>query len=149
VAGSAAAAAGPAGVAAAGRGELQPLLRCLLPGHHEPSTGGAHDQTVWELSTAYARKWVILHTIRVIRPRASRGQRWRAGAAAATTGALCAALLGGVPAGHAVAATVTSRTTHAPGTGWVPSTPANWPQVVDESTTPAQTITAGVTEDSG
>jgi len=29
---------------------------------------------------------------------------------------------------------------------WLPSTPANWPLVVDESSTPAQTITSGVTE---
>jgi exopolysaccharide biosynthesis protein len=31
-------------------------------------------------------------------------------------------------------------------TSWLPSTPANWPLVVSESTTPAATITSGVTE---
>jgi exopolysaccharide biosynthesis protein len=29
---------------------------------------------------------------------------------------------------------------------WLPSTPANWPLVVDETSTPTQTITSGVTE---
>lgn len=29
---------------------------------------------------------------------------------------------------------------------WLPSTPANWPLVVDETSTPMQTITSGVTE---
>ncbi|HEY3952193.1 MAG TPA: phosphodiester glycosidase family protein [Streptosporangiaceae bacterium] len=83
---------------------------------------------------------------RAIRPHVSHIPRWRAGAAAATTVALCGGLLGGLQAGQASAATLASHASHAAGTGWLPSTPASWPQVVDESATPSQTITAGVTE---
>lgn len=48
---------------------------------------------------------------------------------------------------QATATAPASRASRA-ATGWLPPTPASWPQVVTESATPSQTITAGVTEDS-
>lgn len=55
---------------------------------------------------------------------------------------LAALGLAGLQPGAAAASTAPSATAKS----WLPSTPANWPLVVDESSTPAQTITSGVTE---
>src|SRR5579875_13783 len=78
---------------------------------------------------------------------------WRAGAATATMIALLGGFLTAPQAAQAqvkAPARVTSEraATSRTSVGWLPSTPASWPQVVDQSTTPSQTITAGVTEDS-
>jgi exopolysaccharide biosynthesis protein len=96
--------------------------------------------------------------------RASRfgARAWRAGAVAAGIAGLgLSALLPAEPAvaqaAHpAVAQAAAHAAGHGPGqqpgsyppgsTAWLPSTPANWPQVVDQSRTPTQTITSGVTE---
>jgi exopolysaccharide biosynthesis protein len=76
----------------------------------------------------------------------------RAGRAGAATAASIAILGGLLSTPQAAQALVQSRAQAASvshgSAGWLPATPANWPQVVDESTTPPQTITAGVTEDS-
>jgi exopolysaccharide biosynthesis protein len=78
---------------------------------------------------------------------------WRDSAAAVALVAILGGLLSGLQAGPASASTGTgspgaSGPSAAAGAAWLPATPASWPQVVDASTTPAQTITAGVTEDS-
>jgi exopolysaccharide biosynthesis protein len=67
---------------------------------------------------------------------------------AVVTGLAGLAVLGltGLAPGVASAAGVASAGVAS--ANWLPATPANWPLVVDESSTPAQTITSGVTEHS-
>ncbi|HEY4461395.1 MAG TPA: phosphodiester glycosidase family protein, partial [Streptosporangiaceae bacterium] len=65
--------------------------------------------------------------------------------------AICAiicGLLSGLQAGHASAQPgAAQRPGAATGrAGWLPPTPAGWPQLVSAATSPAQTITSGVTE---
>jgi hypothetical protein len=86
------------------------------------------------------------------RPRAHK-RRLRAGLAAGVTGlaALTIAGLAPVTASASVSGTasgsVTGGASAKPGSAnWLPATPANWPLVVDQTSTPRQTITSGVTE---
>ncbi len=86
-------------------------------------------------------------------PPPHRGRAIRPSAALAAT-ALTALLAGltTVPAAAAPARTATAAA-HAPATAprtaaptaWLPATPQNWPQVVDYTRTPADTVTRGVT----
>jgi len=71
----------------------------------------------------------------------------RAAVAAVLTGAAALGIAGLQP-GAATASVTTAHATalSAHSGNWLPSTPANWPLVVDETSTPKQTITSGVTE---
>jgi exopolysaccharide biosynthesis protein len=78
---------------------------------------------------------------------------WRMRAAILVGMAGLAALgLAGITPGPAAATTVAARPAHttadttADSKRWLPATPANWPLVVDQSSTKPQTITSGVTE---
>jgi exopolysaccharide biosynthesis protein len=80
--------------------------------------------------------------------RKASARAWRTRAAAAA--GIAALSLAGLQAGPALAAQGAAHgTAHgvkAGSTSWLPATPANWPLLVDESRTPAQTITSGVTQ---
>lgn len=83
---------------------------------------------------------------RQLRP--TRASRARAAAIAGLAGLAAIGLAGlhpGTASASTTAASASTTAAHA-ASNWLPSTPANWPLVVDQANSRPQTITSGVTE---